>query len=672
MRLMNITARAHPAGNRIDLAWTNPEGSQFPGVRVVRREGTHPLTPDDGKRVAHGLGLSSFSDTGLRGETVYYYTLFPFKGDPPVFEADIHNRAAALATSPYDFAGLMYSLIPALYHRYDDSRLPSPGTVAPEDQGKGELRRFLDLPGSQFDQLYSRARAALELHDVDRVDGRLLPLLAQWIGWQTGYNLELSAQRNEIRFAPRIYQTVGIIPTIEATVKRISGWESRTKEFVHNVAITNQPERLNLWSMIRGTDGAWGKPSLASLNYVFEGRPAAVKEADGSLSFFYHTYRRHGWDIWTKRFSAAQWQPSQPVVDQPGADKHPAAAMQGTRLWLFWETFDPGEDGSKGNWSIAFRTRSAGVWSDIAVFGDTATERRLPAAAADNNGGVWLFWLERSGNGWQVKYNRHDGAAWRPAAASFPLDGADDPRVENDPILFFHPSNAAKPLWLFWARHEAEAAGGRWTIAYRFKQGLDPAVSDWSPVATLPKTPGDYHDREPAVVPAGNDVEMFWSSNRNGSWSVWNGTLATGPMTWSGAVSVAGGPYSLRAPLAADTGNGMLLTFRSNQSLEYASTVYGATRTLDERCAGTSTVDTRNKAKLALRGAFEDFLTYTCEAGRDGKRGNDDRIARDTIGIYLTPGTADPAQIRATISRIGDVLTDFMPVAERAVFIITP
>ena len=48
MRLQRITAVAHPAGNRIDLTWAHPDPAQFPGVRVVRREGTHPTTPQPG------------------------------------------------------------------------------------------------------------------------------------------------------------------------------------------------------------------------------------------------------------------------------------------------------------------------------------------------------------------------------------------------------------------------------------------------------------------------------------------------------------------------------------------------------------------------------------------------------------------------------------------------
>src|SRR5262245_66276365 len=107
MRLLDITAAAHPAGNRIDLKWTNPAPGTFPGVRVVRRTGTHPTAPTDGVTVAQGTGLTSASDTGLKGETVYYYALFPFNGNPPVFEGDPTNRVSALATSPYDFAGQM-------------------------------------------------------------------------------------------------------------------------------------------------------------------------------------------------------------------------------------------------------------------------------------------------------------------------------------------------------------------------------------------------------------------------------------------------------------------------------------------------------------------------------------------------------------------------------------
>ena len=133
-----------------------------------------------------------------------------------------------MATSPLGLADEMYSLLPLIYHRYDTLPPRAPATdIDAADLTLGALRRFLDLPGGQLDQMYSFARALLDSADLHRVEGSLLPLLAQWIGWNTDYSLELGAQRNQIRNAPRLYRSIGIIPVVEATVKRISSRESR-------------------------------------------------------------------------------------------------------------------------------------------------------------------------------------------------------------------------------------------------------------------------------------------------------------------------------------------------------------------------------------------------------------------------------------------------------------
>ena len=96
------------------------------------------------------------------------------------------------------------SLLPAIYRRFDAARLPAPDSgLEGADLERGALRRFLDLPGSQLDQLYSLARAALGLLDLDRVDGRLLPLIGQWIGWPTDLRLPVDAQRNELPLRAR-------------------------------------------------------------------------------------------------------------------------------------------------------------------------------------------------------------------------------------------------------------------------------------------------------------------------------------------------------------------------------------------------------------------------------------------------------------------------------------
>ncbi|MFI5910933.1 hypothetical protein [Dactylosporangium sp. NPDC051541] len=670
MRLTNLTAVAHSGGNRIDLSWTYPDSAQHPGVRVVRREDSHPVDVDDGVQVAGGAGITSVSDLGLQGERVYYYSLFPFSGDPPKDDPDPHGRASAMALSPYDFGGQMYALLPAIYQRYDADRLPAAGTVAEADKDKGELRRFLDLPGAELDRLYSLARAALDLTDLDRVDGRLLPLLAQWIGWRTNFGLAVGAQRGEIRFAPRIYQTVGGVPALDATVARVTGLANSTKEFVHNVARSNEPERLNLWSAVRDPAGNWAAPALASVNFAYDGRPAAVRDTDGSALFFYHTRREHGWDIWAKPYTTADgWGASRPVVDRPGVDKNPAAALQGDKLWLFWQSYDT----ELRRWQVWVATRAGGVWSPPEVFGDKDTPRRLPAAVVDNAGGLWLFWLERLAGIWQLRYNRNNGTGWLDTPQTMPLDGGVAPRVEDDLFVLFHPTSSAGRLWLFWARQEPGGPAGqtRWRIVYRVKQALDPRAADWSQIRPLPKSgSGGYHDRQPAALLAGGgNIELFFSSTQDGGWGVSRNLLTTSSVTWGSNERLGTGAYTRRAPLAFDTGAGTLLAYRSNQSIAYGSDVYGATHTLDNRYAGSTTVDSTAQPKRLLFGKLDDFQTYTYDTGSSGRRNDDNRIARDTVGVYLGPTKAVPQVTDEAISRLAGVLADYLPVTARAVFV---
>ena len=106
----------------------------------------------------------------------------------------------------------------------------------------------------------------------------------------------------------------------------------------------------------------------------------------------------------------------------------------------------------------------------------------------------------------------------------------------------------------------------------------------------------------------------------------------------------------------------------SGSRLAYQSPVAGAEQTLDDRYAGTTTVRATDTAKLALRGAFEDFQAYTYEGG---VLTDADRITRGTIGLFVTPNTSDATAIQAAVSRLKAVLPEFMPVTARAV-VVTP
>ena len=695
MRFLNLVALPHPSGNRIDLTWVHPAPTQFPGVRVVRHERTHPLSPtptssQQGVVVAdtnptspnhsriqvRADGSYFATDIGLKGETVYYYALFPYAGDPPNYDIDRHNRAVAMAMAPYNIAGQMADLLPTLYHRYD-TVVTNTAIVAPADRQKGQLRRFLDLPGSQLDLLYSFARATQNLHDLEKVDSRLLPVLAQWIGWQIDYRLETDVQRNDVRNAPHLYRSIGLVPTVEATVKRLVGWESHTKEFVHNVFRSNQPERFNLWVREQNTAGVWSTPSAPlSLDFAYEGRPTAVRDQGGVLWLFYHTLRKGRWDIWYKNFREGRgWTPSEPLTNRALIDKYPTAVLHGTTLRVFWSTYS--EAGRR--WQINFRTRTNGQWSAIAplsALAPIATDdisRRQPWAVTDNAGMLWLFWLEVVGQQWQLRYNRYDGTNWTLAVpATFPVDAGADPRVEGPPFVLFHPTDAAQRLWVFWARTEAIDASGqrRWRIVYRVKASLNPSAADWSAIRALPPGLAESQDREPAaLVKTNGDVELFWSSTRNGSWSIWRATVNRTNHTWGTAEMLINSPYTQCDPLPIPIATGTMLVYHANESVTYTSTVYGATEMVDHRYAGSTTIDVRNTAKRALWKKFGDFQTFTSDVGQNGERTNANQYSRETVGLYLTPDTTDQTVIQRNQNLLRNALREFLPAPVRTVFI---
>ena len=186
MEIQNFTAEANPRGNRIDLSWVTPGLAEFPGlrgVRVLRRESTQPTAGDiiifdDSSAIPGATGR--FSDTGLKGNTVYYYSIFAYDqiGTPstPVL-------ASAFATTGYETGDRLYDDLPALYSQFDTVFPPDLDELDPDDRTRGQLRRLVEIFGLQFDFLRSYAAGMRDFSDMNRVDGGLVPLLADWVGW---------------------------------------------------------------------------------------------------------------------------------------------------------------------------------------------------------------------------------------------------------------------------------------------------------------------------------------------------------------------------------------------------------------------------------------------------------------------------------------------------------
>ncbi len=676
MRLIAIAASPNPQGNRIDITWKFPDAPEYPGVRIMRREGTHPLHPNDGDLVAEGDNLHKVSDTGLKSETVYYYGFFPYRGDPREYAYDRRNRAMAMATGFYDYAKRIYELLPAVYHRYD-TELPDPTKVVTEDIDKPQLRRFLDISGGQLNQLHSFARFLPKTRNIRHVPGNMLSLLAHWIGWKTNSMLEYEGQRNEVIYAPHLYQRIGIIPTIGATVKRISGWESRSKEFVHNVHRSNTPERLNLWLMECNTGDPWpSQGSLLSLDHAYDGRPELVRH-DDTLWLFYHTPRNSRWDIWYKSYDigiSTAWSASQRLSNSGRVDKYPTAASLDTHLYLFWASCDDSDD---QQWQVNGKVLIADEWSSTDTPSGSGAQRRLPTTAVTNDT-LWLFWLEKSVAGWYLQYDTRTNSSSWTGNVVFPDDvGGENPRVEDDLHVVLQPPLSTPRLFVFWARKTdgPEAGQKRWEIAYRVKNNLNPDDTGWSNVRVLAKSPAnaDWHDRQPfGFINDADELELYWSSNRESEgWSIWHSRLTTfdtdminGIDTWEAPQQVTNGVYSQNHPAVISSGSQQWLLYRSNKHLLHQSEVYRATTIVDERYNGALTVDMRHGEKIALRGSYNDFQTYSY----DTNKSDDDWYARDTVGVFLDNDTMDETSITQHIDRLKPVIKEFMPLTDRAVF----
>jgi len=681
--LNNITANAHASGNRISLSWLNPDAIDYPGVKIVRRSDRYPSHPDDGDQVEDVENstterVNTEDPQQLKSETVYYYSLFPFRNDPPEYFIDRRNRASAMATAPYGFAELLFKHMPAIYHRFDKS-LPSSeldlSLVSDANKQRGQLRRFFELTGGQLDYIYSHISATRNWKNPDRTHGNFLPVMSEWIGWKTDTLLEFDAQRKELKNAPGIYATLGMIPVVESTVKRINNWKSRSKEFVHNVALSNNPERLNLWVRSR-QDGNWQEEGeVFSIDHCYEGGISCTEVSPNHYYLFYHTQRNKRWDIWYIEHTEEGWLPSKKLSHRPIIDKETSSTFVDGVLRVFWNGFDTINE----QWKVYYCSLIDGSWSTIQELA-TANQTKLPKVVVIN-GQLWLFWSEKINNEWRYRYamaqvNLTDNSILEfPIVTDFPNSGTDSPQVIAD-VCVAYRSDPSANLYIFWARKSPNNLN-TWQVAYRHSDDPNLGVANWSAVHVFEMLAGESI-REPHIYIQNNGNPDLYASVNSGDkgWSILSATLDSFDLnpgattdTWNDLNKIVDGDYSYRAPFYFEADGRELLFYRTNQSLTYESKIYSATEMNDWRYSGTTTVDTRNTNKIQLRGQYEDFQSYSFDTGNNGIRNNQNWYARDTVGIYYQAGTFDVDEIGRKIERLKPILKEFMPLTDRAVFI---
>ena len=269
----------------------------------------------------------------------------------------------------------------------------------------------------------------------------------------------------------------------------------------------------------------------------------------------------------------------------------------------------------------------------------------------------------RSGT-WKIWYTRFDGTAWGE-----PKQLTDSNLPDREPAVVFDPAAGGR-IWVFWSRKEAS---GRWSIFSRRTTDLDFDTLEnveWTEekiTTDVPKV--DY--REPAPLLDGPDsIDLYFSSNRADGFNIWRKSVSS---TAQGAdAAVTTGQFTHRAPTPlAVTGGGVSIFMRSNESQVYSSSLYPSAITIDTRYSGSTTSDTRNPARLSLRGSFRDIQRYTHDSPRQDPRQEAARLySRDTVGIYLTPDASDERLVVSSQHLIANVLRRFLPIQVRAVFLI--
>jgi YD repeat-containing protein len=181
-RLVGLTARA--GDGRITLRWMRPSDTRTKTIRIVRREDSFPLSPDDGEVVYEGTD-AAWADCGLVNGTLYFYSAFALDND-----GRASWEATASATPSVDLLAFFDFEDPVSYATAVDISGHGRALVASGIRATGGVR------GSGV-----RADGTLGLSDAPDLDARHDALTVEGWYWidKTGENPLLTLGEHELR-----------------------------------------------------------------------------------------------------------------------------------------------------------------------------------------------------------------------------------------------------------------------------------------------------------------------------------------------------------------------------------------------------------------------------------------------------------------------------------------
>lgn len=598
------------------LTTQTQDGSAMPTSQLAISDTYNPDT-GDWRRTAE------VADMNLTPETVYYYSLFAPLSDG-AFQTRREWRADAIPTRDAGFAERLYGFLPPVLQQMDEPTV--------KQQGKGDLRKFIALFGAAADQARSLMDHARGRHDLDDAPAQALPFMARWIGWQPDLTLDEMAQRRDIAMAPEVFKTVGSLPNLRALVNRMTRWECRVKEFVHNVFQTNAPETIRLWEVWqqRFNGAEWTAAEAVALTDGFDGAPAAVQDPGGDLWLFWHGDRSTRREIWLQRIGTdpaprrAMLDTSDDASELVFFDEYPAAVVFDGQVRLFFSS------NRKDMWDIWMRSYDGLPGGDAVRITDHAAEDRNPAAIVTGDGRLWLFWQSNRRGPTDIWAQVLDGGEWSlPQRLTTSVFKHEKPTAVVD---------GADRIWIFWVADE----GDRRNLYCQVHDG------DWLEPQRV--TSGAHRDEAPSAVFYDGRVWLFYASDRSGFWQIW-GQCFEDP-DWSE-------PHPLTDETTADKEPATCVDSSGHLRLFWRSQRRG-------RSYQSRTLDVDDADMLANLKTFQDRAHYTYDTGLT----NNSWYGRGVVGLYLTPDTADSAAIANKVKRAGDFVRPFTPLPVRLVWLV--
>ncbi|PID86941.1 MAG: hypothetical protein CSB13_01840 [Chloroflexi bacterium] len=600
------------------------------------------VNPDSGEWIRRVV----IQDQALNPEEIYYYRLYhsPTGSD---YTSEYNWRVAAVSTGQYHYSDRLYKQLPSIHHYYDE---PDAKT-----RGQGQLRRYLSLFGATLDHIHGQAEMLKQRHNVHRVYAKALPQLARMIGWRPDKTSDALSLRRDILEAPEIFRTVGTNTNLRSVVNRVTGWDCKIKEFVHNIFLTNAVDRIHLWEIWhKRHDGVgWSAPqavtrSLAQTD-TFDGHANAFIDHNSNAWIFWHSNRDGNRGIWAQQMDVAApvvrklqlWNNSETQLHN---DEYPTVVTLSDRLLMCWAANKNGHWDIWGSWSRSSEPFDdgpdlSGINQSTPVnLTDYKANDCHPVLVDDDLGTIWLFWQSDRRGKTDLWQRRFDGTKWSPAE-----------RLTTAELHHTQPAattDGAGRIWLFWC----DDRGDRVNLYVQVNEG-----GSWA--APYQVSTGQYRDEAPCAVFWNGEIQLFWHSNRSGDWQLhsqrwkWNGTA---PVAINAPQTETRSPTADKEPFVmVDSGGDLRLFWRSQRrGREYQS----------------RTIDSGDAAMIAQLGQPQDRAHYTY----DTRKSENDYYARDTIGIYLTPDAENPDLEDRNKRLINGPLKEFIPINIRPVLFILP